>query len=402
LLDADDATVRFYHQLLQEYFAASEMGQRAEAGEVLTRYWPPDRWWEPSGWEETTILMAGMAEDATELLERLAQVNPVVAARCLLEGEPEVGDGIKRFVASALVPVLTDDTVPAEARAQAGRALAKLGDPRPGVGLRDNGLPDIVWCEVPAGRFLMGSTDEDERAWDNEKPQHTYEIEQPYAISRYPVTNVQYAAFVQAGGYAERRYWTESGWSWREEENITGPEEYGTPYNLPNHPVVGIGWYEAIAFCHWLTEELRQRDALSDTQEITLPTEPQWEKAARSGDGRIYPWGSEPDAEKANYDGTGVGTTSAVGCFPGGASPYGVEELSGNVWEWCRTKWESDYGDYQNDIALEGSARRVVRGGAFSDTEDDVRCAYRGWLNPRYRNLDLGFRVVVSPFSRTQ
>jgi formylglycine-generating enzyme required for sulfatase activity len=413
LLDADDATVRFYHQLLQEYFAAREMGQRAEAGEVLTRYWPPDRWWEPSGWEETAILMAGMAEDATELLERLAQVNPVVAARCLLEGEPEVDDGVKSLVVRALIEAMTDNIDPAEARAQAGRTLARLGDPRPGVGLRDNGLPDIVWCEVPAGPFTMGTREEDipalledlggQRAWyEWEVPQHEYEIEQPYAISRYPVTNVQYAAFVQAGSYAERRYWTESGWSWREEENITGPEEYGTPYNLPNHPVVGIGWYEAIAFCHWLTEELRQRDALSDTQEITLPTEPQWEKAARSGDGRIYPWGSEPDAEKANYDGTGVGTTSAVGCFPGGASPYGVEELSGNVWEWCRTKWESDYGDYQNDIALEGSARRVVRGGAFDVTEFNVRCAYRGWSSPYDRYNYYGFRVVVSPFSRTQ
>jgi formylglycine-generating enzyme required for sulfatase activity len=402
LLDADDATVRFYHQLLQEYFAAREMGQRAEAGEVLTRYWPPDRWWEPSGWEETTILMAGMAEDATELLERLAQVNPVVAARCLLEGEPEVDDGVKALVASALIESMTDNIDPAEARAQAGRTLARLGDPRPGVGVRSDGLPDIVWCEVPAGRFLMGSTDEDERAWDDEKPQHTYEIEQPYVISRYPVTNAQYAAFVQADGYAERRYWTESGWSWRERYDVTGPKEYGTPYNLPNHPVVGVIWYEAIAFCRWLTEELRENDALSDTQEITLPTEPQWEKAARSGDGRIYPWGSEPDAEKANYDDTGVGTTSAVGCFSGGASPCGVEDLSGNVWEWCRTKWESDYEHYQNDIALEGSTRRVLRGGAFVGTEGSVRCASRLWLYPYIRYSANGFRVVVSPFRRTE
>jgi formylglycine-generating enzyme required for sulfatase activity len=249
----------------------------------------------------------------------------------------------------------------------------------------------------------MGSTDEDGMAHSAEKPQHEYEIEQPYAISRYPVTNAQYVAFVQTGGYAERRYWTEAGWAWREKENITGPEEYGTPYNLSNHPVVGVSWYEAIAFCRWLTEELRREGRLAEFQEITLPTEPQWEKAARSGDGRIYPWGAEPDPEKANYDDTGIGTTSAVGYFPGGASPYGVEELSGNVWEWCRTKWKSGYRAYENDSTLEGSARRVVRGGAFYLTVDFVRCAYRDlWYYPSYRDGDLGFRVVVSPFRRTE
>jgi formylglycine-generating enzyme required for sulfatase activity len=291
---------------------------------------------------------------------------------------------------------------PARERARAGQALARAGDPRRGVGLREDGLPDIVWCEVPAGLFLMGSTDEDGMAYSREKPQHEYEIEQPYAISRYPVTNAQYAAFVQAGGYGERRYWTEAGWVWREEENITGPEEYGTPYNLPNHPAVGVSWYESEAFCLWLTEELRREGGLAEFQEITLPTEPQWEKAARSGDGRIYPWGAEPDPEKANYDDTGIGSTSAVGCFPGGASPYGVEELSGNVWEWCRTKWESDYRACENDSTLEGAARRVVRGGAFNSPEHLVRCASRYGPYPYGRHFDYGFRVVVSPFRRAQ
>jgi formylglycine-generating enzyme required for sulfatase activity len=259
------------------------------------------------------------------------------------------------------------------------------------MGTREEDIP--VLLEDLGGR----------REWyEWEVPQHEYEIEHPYAISRYPVTNAQYTAFVQAGGYAERRYWTEAGWAWREKENITGPEEYGTPYNLSNHPVVGVSWYEAIAFCRWLTEELRREGGLVEFQEITLPTEPQWEKAARSGDGRIYPWGAELDPEKANYDDTGIGTTSAVGCFPGGVSPYGVEELSGNVWEWCRTKWESDYRSYENDSTLEGTARRVVRGGAFHFTEYLVRCAYRFHWHPLSRNNSRGFRVVVSPFRRAQ
>jgi formylglycine-generating enzyme required for sulfatase activity len=312
-----------------------------------------------------------------------------------------------------LLGAMRGSSRPARERARAGQALARAGDPRRGVGLREDGLPDIVWCEVSAGPFTMGTREEDipvlledlggRREWyEWEVPQHEYEIEHPYAISRYPVTNAQYTAFVQAGGYAERRYWTEAGWAWREKENITGPEEYGTPYNLSNHPVVGVSWYEAIAFCRWLTEELRREGRLAEFQEITLPTEPQWEKAARSGDGRIYPWGAELDPEKANYDDTGIGTTSAVGCFPGGVSPYGVEELSGNVWEWCRTKWESDYRSYENDSTLEGTARRVVRGGSFFNTEFNVRCASRDWDGPNYRDGYLGFRVVVSPFRRAQ
>jgi formylglycine-generating enzyme required for sulfatase activity len=317
-----------------------------------------------------------------------------------------------------------DTVLKPKERAEAGDTLGRLGDPRRGVGLRDDGLPDIVWCEVPAGPFPMGSTDEDGMAYDDEKPQHTYEVEQPYAISRYPVTNAQYAAFVEAGGYVERRYWTEAGWAWRESEGVTGPEEYGMPYNLPNHPAVGISWYEAIAFCRWLEEqlqvaaasliagcklqvrerddELREINLESGTFNIQLPTEPQWEKAARSGDERIYPWGSEPDPEKANYGDTGIGSTSAVGCFPGGVSPYGVEELSGNVWEWCRTKWEGGYRAYENDSTLEGTARRVVRGGSFGRPEIGVRCAFRVRVDPDFRNFYGGFRVVVSPFSRTQ
>jgi formylglycine-generating enzyme required for sulfatase activity len=341
----------------------------------------------------------------------MAALFPPAEIRRVMQG-PKSGAAYLERLVPRLVRILREELLQAVERAEVGKALAKLGDPRSGVGVRDDGLPDIAWCEVPAGRFLMGSTDKDEMAYGDEKPQHEYEIEQLYAISRYPVTNAQYAAFVEAGGYCEERYWTEAAreqvWgdgrvkAWNDDEPREGPYDLGEPFNLPNHPVVGVTWYEAVAFCLWLTEVLRGRGELGGDQVIGLPTEPQWEKAARSGNGRIYPWGSEPDPERANYDDTGIGATSAVGCFPGGASPYGVEGQSGNVWEWCRTKWEDDYENYQNDIALEGSARRVVRGGAFSGPEARVRCAFRNGRYPGYRYDYYGFRVVVSPFSRTQ
>src|SRR5262249_52444665 len=161
----------------------------------------------------------------------------------------------------------------------AGNALNYLGDPRPGVGLGTNGLPDIVWCQVPAGKFIMGNTTRTNKlAADNERPQHQPELA-AFAISKYPISNTQFAAFVRDGGYTDQwRYcWTEAGWRWRTERQRTGPDRYGDIYELPNHPIVGVVWYEALAFCNWLSAKLGQP--------VMLPSEVQWEKAARGTDG---------------------------------------------------------------------------------------------------------------------
>jgi formylglycine-generating enzyme required for sulfatase activity len=230
--------------------------------------------------------------------------------------------------------------LPAVERAAAGAALAHLGDPRPGVGVRSAGIPDIAWCEVEG-----------------------------FHISKYPVTNVQFAAFVKAGGYEDEQYWTSAGWQRKERGGWTKPEQYPAPFNLPNHPVVGISLYEAAAFCAWLSERLEQ--------EITLPTDEQWTYAAQGDDDCTYPWGDEIDPEKANYNATGIGTTSAVGCFPAGASPYGALDMGGNVFEWTGSE-----------------DRAVLRGGAFSYDEWFVRCAARNNRGPFDRYNHIGFRVV--------
>jgi formylglycine-generating enzyme required for sulfatase activity len=277
--------------------------------------------------------------------------------------------------------------------------LALAGDPRPGVELDGDGLPDIIWHEIPAGPFLMGSGEEDKQASEREKPQHEQVIPHAYQISRYPVTNGQYNAFIQAGGYEQDRYWTESGWTWREKEDVLGPREFGQPFGLSNHPVVGVSWYEAIAFCRWLTEQFREKGQLDRDQAISLPTEAQWEKAARDENGRYYPWGNTSDPNCANYEDTGIGSTSAVGCFPEGGSTYGVLDLSGNIWEWTRSLFEA-YPYYNNHHKnLESTGLRVLRGGAFFNTARSVRCTYRFVYDPFDCFRNSGFRVALISYN---
>ncbi len=388
-LDTDDAAVRFYHQLLQEYFAARELGQWVATGETLTGYWPEGCWWGPSGWEETFILLAGMLSDASALLVKLAAVNPVVAARCLLEGDAQANANARLNVVQSLTTNIASEALPPVGRVQAGDALARLGDPRFRADVWY--LPDeplLGFVEIPAGAFLMGSDNErDPGAYGDELPQHKVELPTYYS-ARYPVTVAQFRTFVRESRYEAQEPW----------------ERYSS---LDNHPVVAVTWYDALAYCRWLTDELQTWEGTPEPLvrllreegwQVRLPSEAEWEKTARGTDGRIFPWGDKPDPNRANYDDTGIGTTSAVGCFLGGTSPYGVHDLSGNVWEWCHSLYE----DYVYDPAdgrenPEAGGIRVLRGGAFFKYEWIVRCAYRGRFNPSYRLDGIGFRVVLAP-----
>jgi formylglycine-generating enzyme required for sulfatase activity len=256
---------------------------------------------------------------------------------------------------------MTDDRrVDPRARARAGSVLGALGDPRD--------LAEMML--VPAGPFRVGSNE-----YDDEKPEHEVDLPAFY-IARYPVTNGQYARFVEARTYRPPDHW----------RGKTPPHE------LRNHPVVHVTWHDAVAYCAWLSE--------ARGEAVRLPTEAEWEKAARGTDGRRYPWGDRPDPNLANYDDTGIGTTSPVGCFPGGASPYGCEEMAGNVWEWTSSKYQPYCyvpDDGREDPA--GDAPRTLRGGSFRGLDLDVRCAYRFGYVPNYGSDLDGFRVVRSPGS---
>lgn len=281
-----------------------------------------------------------------------------------------------------LVHLLSDSRLPAVERAQAGRVLARLGDPRPGV----TTVSIMAFCPVPAGPFRMGSADADSDAYDREKPAHDCEIPYGYGIGRYPVTVAHFREFIEA--------------TVGDSDRLRDPD---------NHPVVGVSWYETIAFCEWMTALGHEEGWLEEGWVVRLPSEAEWEKAARGTDGRIYPWGSDPDPNLANYDETGIGGPSTVGCFPGGASPYGCEEMSGNVWEWTLSAWGEDWrspdfrypykpDDGRNEVEAK-EVFRMVRGGPCFDDSRLLRCAYRNRRDPGLRDDDVGFRVVVAPLS---
>jgi formylglycine-generating enzyme required for sulfatase activity len=254
-----------------------------------------------------------------------------------------------------------------------------------------------AWAEVPAGAFLMGSRDDNSLAADVEKPQFSLELP-AYRIGRYSVTHAEFARFVEAKGYANPEFWTKAGWQWKGERS--GPERYGGEFDQPNHPVVGVSWYEAAAYCRWLTEALHAGGELAEGEVIRLPSEAEWEKAARGEHGREWPWGNEFDPSKANTAEAGPGHTTPVGQYsPAGDSPYGCADMSGNVWEWCQTRWVDSYKDYDKGArereSPEGDALRVVRGGAWLDLSGwFARCACRGGGSPDLQLRYIGFRGV--------
>jgi formylglycine-generating enzyme required for sulfatase activity len=295
---------------------------------------------------------------------------------------------------------------------------------------------------IPAGEFLMGSTGETgDQAYDDEKPQHKVSLE-AYYIDRTPIANAQYARFIEAQGYDTERFWTPDGWAWRqgkykpdlsylEDKNLRQQvqkwiegrkvEERKQPYfwkdsrwNMPGHPVVGINWFEAMAYCQWLNEQLHvpgatfqvQRDGRKEawnvelgTWNIRLPTETEWEKAARGADGRRWPWGNEFDPQRCNCSESGKRTTTPVGAYsPAGDSPYDVADMAGNVWDWCRSLYKPY--PYRADDGREdpqAAGTRVLRGGSWYFDQGGARCAARSGFDPGGFLFFVGFRVVFSP-----
>jgi formylglycine-generating enzyme required for sulfatase activity len=205
-----------------------------------------------------------------------------------------------------------------------------------------------------------------------------------FMIAKYPVTVRQFRTFMLAGdGYQDARWWDYSDQArrWREAHNQPQKAEWGGP---PDHPRVNVTWFEAVAFCRWLSEQV--------DYQVRLPTEQEWQRAAQGDDGRAYPWGEQaPTDWLANFD-DNVRKTTPVGSYPKGASPYGVLDAAGNVWEWCSTDYQT--GNY--DIGLDAE-ERVLRGGSWESANPNfMRVASRGKNKPSNTNNRDGFRIARS------
>ncbi len=298
------------------------------------------------------------------------------------------------LVVAALVAlgVLSCSRPPSEIQAEDGRELRSAA-PVELSGFRDDAwfLPDdelLGFVEVAAGRFVMGSDKAidalafDNERWDAGRTQGAVDLPTFY-IGRYEVTVAQFRAFVEATG------------PWVDHRALRAPSD---------HPVVFVSWPDALAYCRWLETALAEwsgtpaelRRVLGDGWRIGLPSEAQWEKAARGSDGRIYPWGNEPRADRANYRRT---TTTSVGSFDCPECPFGLFDMSGNVWELTRSRYQPYPYDPSDDLDdLEEDALWVMRGGHFGDSAQNIRTAIRGGVDPGARRPFIGFRTVLSRF----
>ncbi len=288
------------------------------------------------------------------------------------------------YSAAQILALLASDQPTPAARVALGRQLADLHDPRPGV----TDLK-IDWVDVPAGKFLMGSNPAiDPEANPRELPQHTVALP-AFRISRYPITVAQYEPFVNGKGYAQAEYWPAPALKWK--GSRTQPEiGWNDPrYHVANQPVIGVNLYEARAYCRWLSEQLGMI--------VRIPSEAEWEKAARATDGRLYPYGNELDESRFADDALGIDHPCAVGLFPSNASPYGVLDLCGNVFEWT-TSLLRDYPYLADDgrEAPEKAGSRIFRGGSFNTPAAFSRCAFRSHFYPHAGYDWVGFRVCTS------
>ncbi len=240
---------------------------------------------------------------------------------------------------------------------------------------RANGSDIIILpplCDIPAGPFLMGSDKRrDSQADDDELPQQTVTLPS-FQIGRYPVTVAEYACAVRVGVRPQP------------------PDNYGVSWGQQlermDHPVVNVSWNDAIAYVGWLTQMTRQP--------WRLPTEAEWEKAARGTDGRIYPWGDAWDKTRANTADGGPGTTTPVGTYPSGASPYGAQDMAGNVWEWCSSLSNPyPYNPAVSEALDNRTGVRVFRGGSWDSNPRDARVAGRDWDLPDSSDVRWGFRL---------
>lgn len=446
LLAEDGGRYRLPHLSYEQYLAACHLSRQPDFAPVAYAAWAAN----PDRWREAIVLaLRRLARDErretvagwmNHLLEPSRgdpaerQRAAFLAALCLHEtggqnrllGAQTVDlPELWARMAAALAQVVEGTAMPAADRARAGAWLGMLGDPRiPAT--REAWLiagdPQAhpasplarYWRPVPGGSFVIGVTAAEYARMPAAEQAHFADACNDVAVTiaglelaRYPVTNGQYALFMEHGGYDPAApWWDEAARAWlARDDRAAGLEQWERRadkerpefwneediHERYNQPVVGICWYEAMAFCRWLTAYL------DDGCQYDLPGEAEWEYAARGPARRIYPWGdAEPDMERANFDQIYPGITAA-GCFPAGATPEGALDMAGNVWEWTRSAYRSypyDPGDGREDGPDPECDLIVIRGGSWSDAPAHLRAARRAHSAPDLHSEAGGFRLV--------
>jgi len=373
LVDLFDERVRFTHQLIQDHFGAFALAGIVSRGEPPSRVWREDRkhWWSATTWDEAAVLLTGLVDgnetvrgvslSPWDVVNWIMPINPVVAWRCVEDN---------RLDADHPQAMALRRPTPGTRAAPRARVLLvpRFDDlTGTGTGVLPDGVPDITWLEVAAGEFVFGTD--------------TIGDLPAFWVARFPITNRQFDAFVDSGAHTEAKYWQ-------------GMPQVGVAtagvFPGPTNPRDSVNWYEARAYCRWLNEMLRnlgEQRVQVEGLEVRLPTEREWEKAARGPSGKTYPWGEGFDPTRCNTLETGLRRTSPVGIFPDGASPYGAEDMAGNVWEWCSDRY----------VTRDRTHLGVVnRGGSCFRDSIRARGTYRGDCLPGYHSSGRGFRVVLA------
>ncbi|MBK8253685.1 MAG: SUMF1/EgtB/PvdO family nonheme iron enzyme [Polyangiaceae bacterium] len=272
---------------------------------------------------------------------------------------------------------VADITASLEDRLKWGAELAATGDPR------------VIKPErvlIPAGTCVVGGPGP-----ENSPPARPLRriYTNAFFINRYPVSVFEYSQFISASGYKKKRYWSDAGWTWCTENAATKPRFWGEPewaaYLVSNHPVVGVNVYEAEAYAAFVGAR--------------LPTEAEWEKACRNGDDRLYPWGHTPVEDACQMRNYGPRGTVPIGTFPKGQSPWGLFDMVGCVWQWCRDVADDNASPGNNNPFVdpedydEGAAR-VTRGGAWNTLAWSVCAVSRNAYPPTAQFSNLGFRLA--------
>jgi formylglycine-generating enzyme required for sulfatase activity len=422
LISPYQGAYKFAHRMFQEYLAASYLSRNQDFQAIKNLI-------ENNFviWREVGILIGDILSESKRRTQLWSLVDFLVgniddedwhsvwlAARLLVDQQmyldqqaPSQRDTQKRLKNKLKKLISIPQMLRPLERIEIGESLGVIGDDRPGVGVLSSGLPDIQWCVIPAGKFYMGTSPEQieliqkepwASGWLFEREIPGFELEiRSFSISKYPITQSQFKAFIDADdGYFNDQWWSTEGLKWRDKVD-PNTQSHNLP---PNSPRIEVRWHEARAFCDWLGNKLNKK--------IRIPTEPEWEKAARGNDNRIFPWGNKFISDFVNFSGVGIGRPSPVGCLIFENTPWGDDgpwDMVGNTWEWCTTICEKQAGikypypyapdDGREELEKPDEYMRILRGGCYSNSPFFVRVSYRGRDKPSVRLPYEGFRIVM-------